>query len=344
MLDTSTKMSLMDITKIFSLLRPKEDEDEDGCQQLNKAIAEDDDQLLADLLSQERYRRCINSRSGWGIPSTPLKTAAAHGHLRCLERLLAHGAEVDSLDVKAQTPLFTAVSGKHLGCVSALLKAGADPNGSQYNNCSPLLTAAREGDVDILKELLYYGAETDVQAKVPDWASNATTCRGPLYIAAVYGHLDCFKLLLLHGADPDYNCKDKKILARIKRSNTVLDTCLKYGCQSEYIQLLIDFGANIYIPVVITEKTREQDQVIKLLLRERGELSYTRYATLCALMLLSNILHIFFTVFLFAVCPKTLMSQIRLAIRKYLSAARKLDLIDELDIPQMLKNYLKHTT
>lgn len=38
------------------------------------------------------------------------------------------------------------------------------------------------------------------------------------------------------------------------------------------------------------------------------------------------------------------MSQIRLAIRKYLSTAHKLDLIDQLDIPQMLKNYLKHAT
>lgn len=330
----------MDITKIFSLLRPKEDE-EDGCQQLNKAIAEDDDKLLADMLSQESYRRCINSRSGWGIPSTPLKTAAAHGHLRCLECLLAHGAKVDSLDVKAQTPLFTAVSGKHLGCVSALLKAGADPNGSEYNNCSPVLTAAREGDVDILKELLYYGAETDIRAKVPDWASNATTCRGPLYIAAIYGHLDCFKLLLLHGANPDYNCKDEKILARIKQSNTVLDTCLKYGCQSEYIQLLIDFGANVYIPMVSMDKTKEQNEAFMLLLRERGELSHTRYFTVYALILLFNILQIFL---LFAVFPKTLMSQIRLAIRKYLSTAHKLDLIDQLDIPQMLKHYLKHAT
>ncbi|XP_026991028.1 ankyrin repeat and SOCS box protein 12b [Tachysurus fulvidraco] len=312
MLDTFSKMSLMDITKIFSLLRPKEDE-EDNSQQLNKAVAEDDDKLLADLLSQEQYRKCINSRSGWGIPSTPLKTAAAHGHLLCLEFLLACGAEVDTLDVKAQTPLFTAVSGKHLGCVSALLKAGADPNGSQYNNCSPVLTAAREGDVDILKELLYYGAETDVQAKIPVWASNATTCRGPLYIAAIYGHLECFKLLLLYGADPDYNCKDKKILARIKQSNTVLDTCIKYRCQAEYIKLLIDFGADVYIPMVITDKMREQDEGIMLVHRER-------------------------------VFPKTLMSQVRLAIRKYLSTAQKLDMIDLLDLPQMLKNYLKYTT
>lgn len=179
--------------------------------------------------------------------------------------------QTDSLDVKAQTPLFTAVSGKHLDCVVALLKAGADPNGSQYNNCSPVLTAAREGDLDVLRELLRFGAEVDVRPKVPEWASNATACRGPLYISAVYGHLDCFKLLLLHGANPNYNCTDEKMLARIKQPKTVLEVCLRYGCGVEYIQLLIDFGADVYLPTLIIDKTTKQNEALVLLLKERGE-------------------------------------------------------------------------
>ncbi|KAK1804230.1 hypothetical protein P4O66_020263 [Electrophorus voltai] len=305
-------MSIMDISKIFSLLQPKEDE-EDGCLRLTQAIASDDDKLLAELLSEEQYRQCINSRSGWGIPGTPLRMAAAHGHLRCLEVLLSHGADVDSLDVKAQTPLFTAVSAKHLDCVAALLKAGADPNGSPYNNCSPVMTAAREGDVDILRELLQHGAEVDVRAKVPDWASNTTACRGPLYMSAVYGHLDCFRLLLLHGASPDYNCTEEKMLARVKQPKTVLEMCLKYGCGVEYTQLLIDFGANVFLPTVSTDKSTKQNESVILLLKER-------------------------------VCPKTLMSQTRLAIWKYLAMANKVCAIDCMDIPQVLKNYLKHIT
>ncbi|XP_052470367.1 ankyrin repeat and SOCS box protein 12-like [Carassius gibelio] len=97
--------SLMDISKIFSPLQPREDEEEDtGCSQ---AVFRDDEGLLTDLLSQDRYRRCVNLRSGW----------ASQGHLRFLELLLAHGAEVDSLDAKAQTPLFTAVTGRHLDCL-----------------------------------------------------------------------------------------------------------------------------------------------------------------------------------------------------------------------------------
>lgn len=305
-------MSLMDISKIFSLLQPKEeDEDSEQCQALNNAVSSDDVTLLAQLLSQESYRKCINARSGWGVPVTPLRTAAALGHLRCLELLLEHGAEIDSLDVKAQTPLFTAVSGKHLDCVVALLKSGADPNGSQYNNCSPVLTAAREGDVEVLRELLRYGAEVDVKPKVPDWAANATACRGPLYISAVYGHLDGFKLLLLHGANPDFNCTDEKMLARIKQPKTVLEVCLRYGCGVEYIQLLIDFGANVFLPTLIVDKTTKQNEALGLLLQQR-------------------------------VSPKTLMSQTRLAIRRFIPFMDKEPAIDSFDIPLILRNYLKY--
>lgn len=308
-------MSLMDISKIFSLLQPKEGEEEEreNSQALNQAVSADDETQLSELLSQDSYQRSINSRSGWGVPVTPLRTAAAHGHLRCLELLLAHGAEVDSLDVKAQTPLFSAVSGQHLDCVVALLKAGADPNGSPYNNCSPVLTAAREGDVEVLRELLLFGAEVDVRPKIPEWATNATACRGPLYISAVYGHLDCFKLLLLHGANPNYNCTEDRMLARIKQPKTVLEMCLRYGCGVEYTQLLIDFGADVYLPTLIIDKTTKQNEALVLLLKER-------------------------------VCPKTLMSQTRLAIRRYLPMVNKMDAIDSLDIPQILRNYLKHIT
>ncbi|XP_005994993.1 ankyrin repeat and SOCS box protein 12a [Latimeria chalumnae] len=307
------KMSLVDITKIFSMLRPKQDEDNGERQQLNQAVANDNHTLLTELLSQEKYRRFINSRSGWGVPGTPLRLAATKGHLRCLEILLTHGAEVDSLDVKAQTPLFTAVSGGHLDCVQALLAAGANPNGSIYNNSSPLLTAAREGDLDILRELLEHGAEVNVRSKVPDWASNVSGCTGPLYLSAAYGHLECFKLLLFYGAEPNYNCTDERLLVKIKNPRTVLDMCLKHGCGVEYVQLLIDFGANVYLPIISTEKTVQPTEAVRLLLRER-------------------------------VFPKTLMSQTRIAIRKHLQLVNRIRSIDELEIPAILRNYLKHQT
>uniref|UniRef100_A0A0E9T3Q7 Uncharacterized protein n=1 Tax=Anguilla anguilla TaxID=7936 RepID=A0A0E9T3Q7_ANGAN len=44
------------------------------------------------------------------------------------------------------------------------------------------------------------------------------------------------------------------MLARIKQPKTVLEMCLGYGCGIEYIQLLIDFGANVYLPTLIIAK------------------------------------------------------------------------------------------
>ncbi|XP_047392565.1 ankyrin repeat and SOCS box protein 12 isoform X1 [Sciurus carolinensis] len=310
----SVKMNLMDVTKIFSLLQPEreeEDTDTGEKQALHQAVYDNDSYTLDQLLRQECYKRFINSRSGWGVHGTPLRLAASRGHLSCLQVLLAHGADVDSLDVKAQTPLFTAVSHGHLDCVRVLLEAGACPGGSIYNNCSPVLTAARDGAVDILQELLSHGAEPNVKAKLPVWASNIASCSGPLYLAAVYGHLDCFRLLLLHGADPDYNCTDQDLLARVPEPRTLIDTCLYHNCDPEYIQLLIDFGANIYLPSIPLGLTSQDDKGVALLMQARA-------------------------------IPRSLLSQARLVTRRVLHQAGQLQAIDQLDIPPVLISYLKY--
>ncbi|NXH11867.1 ASB12 protein, partial [Bucco capensis] len=306
------KMTLMDITKMFSMLQPSEDEDDNReSEELTRAVSEDDYQTLDKLLSQERYKRLINRRSGWGVPSTPLRLAATWGHLRSMKVLLAHGAEVDSLDVKAQTPLFTAVNNGHQECVKVLLDAGASPAGSIYNNCSPLLIAARDGNLDILQQLLDRGAETNVQARLPMWAVNSVACSGPLYVAAAYGHLECFKMLLLYGADPDYNCTEEKVIAQIKEPKTLLETCLRHGCRSEFIKLLIEFGANVYLPQVMVDKTGPRSEGLELLLQARAH-------------------------------PKSLLSQSRLAVRRLLKQAGCPPALSDLKIPMVLANYLLH--
>ncbi|NXI41157.1 ASB12 protein, partial [Galbula dea] len=306
------KMTLMDITKMFSMLQPNEEEEDNGeSEELTRAVSEDDYQTLDKLLSQERYKRFINRRSGWGVPSTPLRLAATWGCLRSMKVLLAHGAEVDSLDVKAQTPLFTAVSNGHQECVKVLLAAGANPAGSIYNNCSPLLIAARDGNVSILQQLLAHGAESNVQARLPTWAANSVAYSGPLYVAAAYGHLECFKLLLLYGADPDYNCTEEKLIAQIKEPKTLLETCLKHGCRTEFIKLLIEFGANVYLPNVTVDKTGPHSEGLELLLQARAH-------------------------------PKSLLSQCRLVLRRLLKQAGCPPALGELKIPVVLANYLQH--
>ncbi|KAI4797831.1 hypothetical protein CgunFtcFv8_001499 [Champsocephalus gunnari] len=278
---------------------------------LRQAVLQNDARLLDEMLCQEVYKKVINCRGGWGVSGTPLHAAVSKGHLSCLQVLLGRGALVDCVDVKAQTPLFSAVRGKYLDCVLALLKAGANPNGNSSNNCSPVLTAAREGDVKILKELLDGGAEVNSRSKVLLWTSSARVSSGPLYLAAVYGHMECFRLLLLYGADPDYNCTDAKLLGSIKQPKTVLEMCLRHGCGVEFVQLLIDFGANVYLPTLIIEKSTKQNEAVELLLEERGN-------------------------------PKALSSQCRLAVRAHLKTMDRMHLIDQLDMPTRLVNFLKH--
>ncbi|XP_056397497.1 ankyrin repeat and SOCS box protein 12-like [Hyla sarda] len=308
------KMSVMDITKMFSILRPKEGEEAaEESRELHLAVTMDNVENLACLLSQDKYKKLVNSQSGWGVPVSPLRLAASKGSLECLKILLANGAEVDILDVKAQTPLFTAVSSGHLDCVRELLKAGACPSGSIYNNCTPVLNAAREGNVSILRELLDYGAEPNVKCKLPDWSTNIATATGPLYLSAVYGHLECFRTLLLYGADPDYNCTDEKLLKRIKSPKTVLDVCLKHGCKTPFVKLLIDFGANVYLPDIHISKSFPNHEAMELLARER-------------------------------VHPKSLMSQCRLTILNLVRQGGKMQHLHQLEIPHTMIKYLLHKT
>ncbi|KAL0994227.1 hypothetical protein UPYG_G00119510 [Umbra pygmaea] len=296
----------------ISMIQFKEEggDNKEEVQLVHQAVSKNDYRLLDELLSQEKYKEFINCRSGWGIPGTPLRMAASKGHFRCLQVLLAHGAEVDCLDVKAQTPLFTAVCGKYLDCVLALLRVGANPNGSLHNNSSPVLTAAREGDGEILKQLLKHGAEVNSRSKVLLFTSTSVLS-GPLYLSAVYGHFECFKVLLLFGADPNYNCTDPKLLTKIKQPKTVLEMCLRHGCGVEYIQLLIDFGANVYLPTLIIEKSTKKNEAVELLLQERG-------------------------------CPKSLLSQCRLAIREYLRKINRIQFIDQLEMPLSMIHFLEY--
>lgn len=296
---------------MIRLRTPAEEEHSSEIAELREAVLENNDKLLEEMLCQDIYKKVINCRGGWGIAGTPLHAAVSKGHLSCLQVLLAHGALIDCADVKAQTPLFAAVRGKYLDCVLTLLRAGANPNGNSSNNCSPVLTASREGDVEILMELLKHGAEVNTRSKVSLWTSSARVSSGPLYLAAVYGHMECFKLLLLYGADPDYNCTDKKLLSSIKQPKTVLEMCLRHGCDVEYIQLLIDFGANVYQPTLIIEKSTKQNEAVELLLQQRGN-------------------------------PKALTSLCRLAVRRYLREIGKIHCIDQLDMPTSLINFLQH--
>ncbi|KAM9324054.1 ankyrin repeat and SOCS box protein 12 [Gastrophryne carolinensis] len=310
MLETLCLDYLVTLMICFMLrFRGREAEDEES-QELHLAVLADDPQRLSQLLSQDRYKQYIESRNGWGVPMTPLRLAASRGSLACVKVLVASGANVDSLDVKAQTPLFAAVSAGHHECVRELLKAGATPYGSVHNNCTPVLTAARVGHDKIIRELLAHGADANVRAKLFKGAATTTNCTGPLYLAAVYGHLECFRTLLLYGADPNYNCTDLLLVKKVKQPQTVLEICLKHRPDPDFLKLLIDFGADLNL-LNLNSAFLVNHPSVTLLEKEKGN-------------------------------PRSLMSQCRVTIRRLLKQAGNLHLTDRLALPDRIVEYLQH--
>ncbi|KAH1184622.1 hypothetical protein KIL84_012563 [Mauremys mutica] len=214
---------------------------------------------LRSLLQEESFQSRINEKSVWccgWLPCTPLRIAATAGHGNCVDFLLQKGAEIDLVDVKGQTALYVAVVNGHLECTQILLEAGADPNGSRHHRSTPVYHTSRVGRADILRELIrqvQYGADVDVNhhlpSRVPSPSSRPLTslvvC--PLYISAAYHNLQCFKLLLQAGANPDFNCCGPVNIQGFSRGSPVcvMDAVLRHGCEPAFVNLLIDFGANL---------------------------------------------------------------------------------------------------
>ncbi|XP_040296687.1 ankyrin repeat and SOCS box protein 1-like isoform X2 [Bufo bufo] len=234
------------------------DHDLEQCQDtlLHNAACVGDIDTLRTLLQEERFLRRINEKSVWcsgWLPCSPLRIAATAGHADCVALLIDFGAQLELVDVKGQTPLFVATENGHLDCVQVLLKAGADPNGSPHNRSSPVYHAARVGRADILQELIRYGADVDVDRQLSGGlgsslprALTSLTCT-PLYISAAYHNLPCFRLLLQAGANPDYNSWSPVCEANLVRSSPscLLEAVLRHGCDKQFVELLIDFGANL---------------------------------------------------------------------------------------------------
>ncbi|XP_005428774.2 ankyrin repeat and SOCS box protein 12 [Geospiza fortis] len=175
------KMTLMDINKMFSLLQPGDAEEDSGeSEELSRAVCQDDHEALAGLLSQDSYRRLINRRSGWGVPCSPLRLAAARGSVRSLRLLLEHGAEPNARarlpEWAANTaacsgPLYLAAAYGHLECFRLLLLHGADPD---YNCTEPAVLAQIREPKTLLETCLRHGCRADFIRLLIDFGANVS--------------------------------------------------------------------------------------------------------------------------------------------------------------------------
>ncbi|XP_066437764.1 ankyrin repeat and SOCS box protein 12-like isoform X1 [Eleutherodactylus coqui] len=198
--------------------------------------------------------------------------------------------------------LQVAIDKQYMGCIEELLKAGANPR-ILLDSCSVPSIVYGQGNVRLLQLLLEYGASED-------------SCKGRkssilLYYAAENGYIDCFRMLLLYGADPDYKCFRFDLAAGTADGTSVLGMCLKRNYEAPFVELLIQFGANIYLPHIQKALLEVDNDATRLLDREKAH-------------------------------PRSLKSQCRIAIRRWLIQVGKLRLIDQIDIPDQLEKYLQY--
>jgi ankyrin repeat protein len=140
---------------------------------------------LDELLSAEPGLVGARTPDGW----TALHLAAFFGPPACVERLLAHGADVGAVSHNAQanTPLHAALAGRgDPAVVDLLLAARADVNAVAAQGVTPLHIAASRGNLDLIKRLLARGA--NASASMADGTS-------PAAMAQARGHPEAAALL-----------------------------------------------------------------------------------------------------------------------------------------------------
>jgi uncharacterized protein len=125
---------------------------------------------LDELLSAEPELVRARTPDGW----TALHLAAFFGPPNCVERLLAHGADLSALSENAQanTPLHAALAGRgDPAVVDLLLGAGADVNATAAQGVTPLHVAAARGNLELIQRLLARGA--NISASMADGTTPA---------------------------------------------------------------------------------------------------------------------------------------------------------------------------
>ena len=142
-----------------------------------------------------------------GDGMTALHWAARHGDLRTARRLLAAGADPETVTrLGRHTPLHVASRAGHAPVVAALLAHRANGEALTSAGAAPLHFAAQSGNVDAVEALLAQGADPDVRE--PRWGQT------PLMFAAGAARAAIVAPLLRWGADPGISATVVDISAR----------------------------------------------------------------------------------------------------------------------------------
>ena len=116
----------------------------------------------------------------------PLHEAALNGHVRCIDKLVQMGANLQKSENQFGTALHVACLRGYVECARSLLHAGANPNAIKRHQ-TPLHIAALCGFEECAALLLEYGAnvyQRNSQSKRPADLATDATCRNILLARA----------------------------------------------------------------------------------------------------------------------------------------------------------------
>lgn len=161
--------------------------------------------------------------------STPLHKACFSGSYECVTSLLRNGAQVQACDVDGVNALHKASFNNHASCVKALLEAGASLADKDKHGSTALHKAAYSCSLDALQTLVAAGAERSV------FDAEGHT---PLHLSCHKSHAEGVRILL----------EGSKDLVNARSEQGTMDTALHVACKvgsAECVKLLLAAHANV---------------------------------------------------------------------------------------------------
>jgi ankyrin repeat protein len=137
----------------------------------------------------DEVRRLLEEGAAVDIPDgegrTALMWASFNGHTSVNALLLEKGAAINTREATGRTALMYASSGPFAGTVELLLEKGAEVNlQGTAEGFTALMTAAAEGQVEVVRVLMEYGANPDLEDVDGDTAESFATQEGHAQVVA----------------------------------------------------------------------------------------------------------------------------------------------------------------
>lgn len=202
---------------------------------LSDAIADDDQQTIAELLARDDLELQGDQPGRW----TPLMAAAYYGKAQIAQLLLEHGAQVDYVGQSGRKALEVAILNKEPDVLQVLVDHGAQVNEPGFTLGHPLNLA--QNQVPMLRILLAAGANPDARSK-----DRGETV---LHQAVFSYHPDVVQVMIDGGAD---------LNLRNRWDDTPLITAVDRGYE-DLVAMLAAHGADL-------NATRTHDHATALVL------------------------------------------------------------------------------